>query len=336
MWAPTEFTERMWANLKIKNLLKVSKLSKSERKKRQAEKRAICLALKYHLVTPVTSLLIVQGPPVPPEPSGNQTNYGSGGTREESGPAGPWGQGEQGEMAPRAQPWPPGLPGREEYEERQLRADERGAPGPRGEEREDGRSEERGPQGPPVQQEQRPHGSVVPSGDRGLPGQTEISGLRGEDEELPRNTGSRLHTSITTTQSATNPSSPTITSRMPTSSWTTENTTTSTASFVPTTTTTEHQQPSTTTRAYPEDTENKNNTECRDEICENSIPTGQSNAGSEYLEDNHVNQSVQTANIAQPKAVPVSKNNGSVALLNSSFYVIVNAVFLLIISSRFS
>ena len=197
-WAPTEFAERMWANLKIKNLLKVSKLSKNERKKWQAEKRAICLALKYHLVTPVTSLLIVQGPPVPPEPSGNPTSYESGGTRGESGPAGPWGQGEQGEMAPRAQPWPPGLPGREEYEERQLRDGERGAPGTRGEEREDGISEERGPRGPPVLQEQRPHGSVVPGGDRGLPGLIGISGLRGENEELPHNTGSRLHTSITT------------------------------------------------------------------------------------------------------------------------------------------
>ena len=183
-----------------------------------------------------------------------------------------------------------------------------------------------------MQQEQRPHGSVVPSGDRGLPGQTEISGLRGENEQLPSNTGSRLHTSITTTQSTTNPSSPTISSRMPTSSWTTENTTTSMASSVPTTTT-EHQQLSTTTTVYLEDTENKNNTGCRDEIFENPTTTDQSNAGSESLEDSHVYQSVHTANIAQPKAVPVSKDSSSVSL-NSSLYV--NAVLLLIISSRFS
>ena len=334
-WAPTEFAERMWANLKIKNLLKVSKLSKSERKKWQAEKRAICLALKYHLVTPLTSLLIVQGPPVPPEPSGNPISYGSGGARGESGPAGPWGQGERGVMAPRAQPWPPGLPGREEYEERQLRAGQRGEPGSRGEEREDGRSEEREPQGPPVQQEQRPYGSVVPGGDRGLPGQTEISCLRGENEQLPRITGSRLHTSITTTQSTTSPSSPTITSRMPISSRTTKNTTTSTASSVPTTTTTEHQQLSTTTTVYLQDTENKTDTECRDEICDNPIPPGQSNAGSESLANRHVNQSIQIANTAEPKAVPVSKQSGSVAL-NSSLYAIVNVVLLLIVSSDFS
>ena len=238
-------------------------------------------------------------------------------------------------MAPRAQPWPPGLPGREEYEERQLRAGERGAPGTRGEESEDGRSKERGSQGPPVQQQQRPQSSVVPGGDLGLSGQTEISGLRGENEQLPSNTGSRLHTSITTTRSTTSSASPTITSRMPTSSRTTENTTTSTASSVPTTTTTtEHKQLSTTTTVYLEDTENKNNTECRDDICQNPIPTGQSSAGSEYLEDSHVSQSVHTSNIEQPKAVSVSKESSSVAL-NSSFFVIVNAVLLLIINSRF-
>ena len=64
-WVPHQFAERMWANLKIKTLLKISEFSKDLGKKAKAEKSAVCLALKYHLVTPVTSLLITQDNPPP-------------------------------------------------------------------------------------------------------------------------------------------------------------------------------------------------------------------------------------------------------------------------------
>ena len=418
--APTEFTERMWANLKIKNLLKVSKLSKSERKKRQAEKRAICLALKYHLVTPVTSLLVIQGPSVPPEPQVGQSRAmcrptcgvpgpagrrgeqgspgdvgelgwpaaqgppgsrgtagqsGSPGSRGESGLPGPrgWsgerglpgsrgvpgisspsGQGQRGEPAPQAERGQPGFPGRDWFQGEQSERGSRGEPGIRRDVEEDARPGQEGPQGPSVQEERKPPGSAVWSGgprqlgDRGFPGPNGTPGLRGENER-PGNSGSIPHTTITTPRSTTSSANSTITNSMSTSNPTIQNMTASTAPSATTTTTTTRKttppksttttterMPTTTTTVYLEDTENKNNTECRDEICKNPILAGQSNAGSESLEDNHVNQSVHTANTAEPKAVLVSKDNGSVALLNSSLYVIVNVVLLLIVSHYFS
>ena len=517
-WIPTEFAERMWANLKIKNLLKVSKLSKNERKKRQAEKTAICLALKYHLVTPVTSLLVIQGPTVSPEPqveqshalclptcgvpgsAGNRgtayasqgqrtpqgspslagsthswnqgtkgtkslgqsaaqgppgrqgtpgsrgesglpgrdgsagergppgpmstfygstaprgepglpgpsgpgergtpaqslrpgpqgqsdtpTDHGSTAARGESGMSRPAGQREQGTRAPRGPSGQDGWPGPTSHGNRGApgpsRPGQRGESGPQGE---NGRSEDQGPRGPPVQEDRRLLGQL---GDRGIPGLNGTPGLdgtpgfRGENERSG-NRGSMLHISITTPRSTTSSASSAITSSMSTAKGTISNMTTSTAPSTttppelvttttrkttttkfhtttttgrPTTTSTKMQKtttstapskiittttselmPSTTTAIDLKATENKTDTDCNDEICENPILTGQINEGSESLEDNHVNQSVHTANMAEPKAVPVSKESGSVPLI-SSLYVTVNAILLLIVSSTFS
>ena len=157
MWAPTEFAERMWANLKIKNLLKVFKLSKNERKKRQAEKRAICLALKYHLVTPVTSLRVIQGPSVPPEPQVGQSRAMCRPTCGIPGLAGRHGQ--QGERGPVG---PSGLPAAQEPPGSRGTAGQSGSPGQRGEPAHRGESGLPGPSG------QR--GEPAPQAQRGQPG----------------------------------------------------------------------------------------------------------------------------------------------------------------------
>lgn len=97
-WIPYRFAERMWANLKIKDLLKMSELAKDKRKKVKTEQIAICLALKYHLVTPVTSLLIVQ------EQRPSYDEAGERGLVGNRGPAGPMG-------TPGFVPPPVGMPG---------------------------------------------------------------------------------------------------------------------------------------------------------------------------------------------------------------------------------
>ena len=470
----------MWANLKIKNLLKVSRLSKDKRKKRQAEKRAICLALKYHLVTPVTSLLVVQGPPTPEPPSeqrggwscypycpspgqsdpssatghhapsgprgeqgvpsrgwlgspgaqgppgtpgqagergppglggrpqgpqgsrgqpapqgpsdpsglrgqrgepassgpsGYPASYGSAGARGEPGtgdhsrpgprgemgqpgarpgnsgkpgPSGPSGYpasygsagatgepgadahsrpGQRGEMGPRGPSWQPEVPGNTGWQEKH------GLKGDRGE---DKRPEEQGPQGPPVHEEQgtseSPMQGWIPGqrGDTGRPGQAGMPVLRGES-----NTDSRSQTVMTTRRLTASSSFPTIASMMPTSPVTTENTTASGHTTITTATTTKEMSSKTTTTDV-EDMENKTDTECRDESCEKPTFTGQSNADSDSVEQGHVDESAGIAMTSEPKAAPVSKDNSGSLVLNSSLYVIVNAVFLLIVISSFS
>ena len=170
-WAPTEFAERMWANLKIKNLLKVSKLSKNERKKRQAEKRAICLALKYHLVTPVTSLLVIQGPSVPPEPRAEQSRAMCRPTCAVPDPAGRHGErGERGERGPVGES---GLPAAQRPSGSRGAAGQQGQPGPRG---------ESGLPGPRGSWGER----GLPGGSRGVPGIPSHSGPGQRGESAPQ------------------------------------------------------------------------------------------------------------------------------------------------------
>ena len=160
-WVPQHFAERMWANLKIKNLLKISEVAKDTGKKAKAEKRAICLALKYHLVTPVTSLLIIQEQP---PSSQNRGERGRSSSRGMQGPPGQSGQpGQRGFPSPTAHRGYSGPQG------------SRGRVGPAGSAGQSGQSYRPAPLGP-----QGDQGRMVPQGlpaPRGEPGP---AGLRGE------------------------------------------------------------------------------------------------------------------------------------------------------------
>ena len=351
-WVPREFTERMWANLKIKNLLKVSELSKNENKKRQAEKRAICLALKYHLVTPVTSLLIVQEQAPPSQSFGERGGYANRGL---SGPAGPVGR--RGFPAPAgpgyashglapfaAQRGPPGLrgpPGRNGGPPGLQGAHgppgQRGLPGPRG---------QSGPRGPPGRNGGPPglQGARGPPGQRGLPGPRGQSGPRGppgRNAYFTTTTTRRTTSSTTgaprtttTTWSFTTTTGTTTTTQLPTTT-TTQKTTTSTAPSKTTTTAAAVGMPSTTTTINVEDTENKTDTECTEANCADPMLTDPINSTSNSTENNNIDQSIQAVNVAAPKAAAAiaQEDSGSV-VPNSSMFVVLNTVLLLVVISN--
>ena len=263
-WVPREFAERMWANLKIKDLLKVSELSKNENKKKQAEKRAICLALKYHLVTPVTSLLIVQEQPSYHESAGERGPSGLPGQRGYAAPSAPRGPpgspsfANYGVAGPVGARGPPGLSG---YPGPQGR---RGASGPPGQYGQRGLSGNRGSpgaagvQGRPVPSgSQRRTGSVGP---QGLPGPNGYPGSLG----TPGPSGPRSYFTTTATPPTRRSTSPGTTTMHATttttgSRWTitttTQKTTTSAATPKSTTTTgrttTTTKFPTTTTTSRP-------------------------------------------------------------------------------------
>ena len=219
-WVPRAFAERMWANLKIKDLLKVSELSKDENKKKQAEKKAICLALKYHLVTPVTSLLIVQEQPSYPQSLG------------ERGPSGPVGQ--RGYQFPAGAR---GFPGNNAYAVQSSPMAAYGVAGQRGPSGHRGPSGYRGLPGPA--------GAQGPPGPRGPPGQ----------QGRPGPLGPRSYFTTTTTPPTTSSASPGSTTMYATTTttgprWTTTTTThkTTTSTVRPKSTTTTG---STTTTKLP-------------------------------------------------------------------------------------
>ena len=63
------FTQRLWAYLTIKELLKKRLISDDTVEKEEFEERALNLSLKYHFVTPLTSLVVVK-----PDGSNDTTN----------------------------------------------------------------------------------------------------------------------------------------------------------------------------------------------------------------------------------------------------------------------
>ena len=54
------FTQRLWAYLTIKELLSKRLISDDTEEKEEFEERALNLSLKYHFVTPLTSLVVVK------------------------------------------------------------------------------------------------------------------------------------------------------------------------------------------------------------------------------------------------------------------------------------
>ncbi|XP_013407760.1 inter-alpha-trypsin inhibitor heavy chain H3 isoform X2 [Lingula anatina] len=63
----TSFTERLWAYLTIKNTLETMKETSDNQEKETLKQKALDMSLKYHFVTPVTSMLVVK----PDEPEKN-------------------------------------------------------------------------------------------------------------------------------------------------------------------------------------------------------------------------------------------------------------------------
>ncbi|XP_042864151.1 inter-alpha-trypsin inhibitor heavy chain H4-like [Penaeus japonicus] len=57
---PKNFIERLWAFLKVKDLLNEVKGAKGSHEKASAERKALRIALEHHFVTPLTSLVVVQ------------------------------------------------------------------------------------------------------------------------------------------------------------------------------------------------------------------------------------------------------------------------------------
>lgn len=57
---PKNFIKRLWAFLKIKNLLNEEKAARGVHEKASAQKKALIIALENHFVTPLTSLVVVQ------------------------------------------------------------------------------------------------------------------------------------------------------------------------------------------------------------------------------------------------------------------------------------
>ncbi|KAK8398007.1 hypothetical protein O3P69_003721 [Scylla paramamosain] len=57
---PKNFIKRLWAFLKIKNLLNEEKAARGVHEKASAQKKALSIALENHFVTPLTSLVVVQ------------------------------------------------------------------------------------------------------------------------------------------------------------------------------------------------------------------------------------------------------------------------------------
>ncbi|XP_072026086.1 inter-alpha-trypsin inhibitor heavy chain H4-like [Amphiura filiformis] len=71
--AVEDFTQRLWAYLTIKELLRKQIIVDDKDEKERLEARALELSLKYHFVTPLTSLVVVK----PPDINGNVDNSNS-------------------------------------------------------------------------------------------------------------------------------------------------------------------------------------------------------------------------------------------------------------------
>ncbi|XP_785426.4 inter-alpha-trypsin inhibitor heavy chain H3 [Strongylocentrotus purpuratus] len=69
----SDFTERLWAYLTIKNLLDQRKTANNRETKVALSERALNLSLKYHFVTPLTSLLVVKPDVVDRDVQGGDT-----------------------------------------------------------------------------------------------------------------------------------------------------------------------------------------------------------------------------------------------------------------------
>ena len=91
------FTQRLWAYLTIKELLNKRLISDDAEEKEEFEERALNLSLKYHFVTPLTSLVVVK-----PDGSNDTTSEKTEENlpKEPRGPMGPVGR-------PRGLPGPP-------------------------------------------------------------------------------------------------------------------------------------------------------------------------------------------------------------------------------------
>ncbi|XP_063586568.1 inter-alpha-trypsin inhibitor heavy chain H3-like [Penaeus indicus] len=57
---PKNFIERLWAFLKVKDLLNEVKAARGNHERTSAQKKALKIALEHHFVTPLTSLVVVQ------------------------------------------------------------------------------------------------------------------------------------------------------------------------------------------------------------------------------------------------------------------------------------
>ena len=75
-----DFTERLWAYMKIKDLLKDAAISKSEFERDFLEERALNLSLKYEFVTPLTSMVVTADMPAPSNTGGYVAESGMYGT----------------------------------------------------------------------------------------------------------------------------------------------------------------------------------------------------------------------------------------------------------------
>ncbi|XP_022104985.1 inter-alpha-trypsin inhibitor heavy chain H3-like [Acanthaster planci] len=67
--AVDDFCQRLWAYLNIKSLLKARKISRDRQEKEDLKARALDLSLRYHFVTPLTSLLVVRPEEIDQVPS---------------------------------------------------------------------------------------------------------------------------------------------------------------------------------------------------------------------------------------------------------------------------
>ena len=362
-WVPQHFAERMWANLKIKNLLKISEVAKDVGKKGKAEKRAICLALKYHLVTPVTSFLIVQEQP----PSSQNM-----GQRRSSSPATQGRQGWIGQAGPA---------GQRAYSYSQTSS--RGQPGqagPRGPRGPNGNAAPSGPSFVPAPWVPQ-HGQGGRSGQSGNPGPRRYFPSRTTMPPLPRWpwrwTSTTSHSTTTTSRAKSTttadykwPSSSTTTTRMrpsttateykwpssssttrttmkPSSTTTTKTTTTTTMTTTATTTmiqtisnatipssstTTTIMSPISATTDSDLDEQNKNDTEilCKDDECDKPAVTD-NDGDDKNNEGGHYEALKQSGTQEEPKTYPVITDNGSNGM-HISLYVLLQTAFILMAS----
>ena len=367
-WVPRAFAERMWANLKIKDLLKVSELSKDENKKKQAEKRAICLALKYHLVTPVTSLLIVQEQSSYPQSLGERGPSGPVGQQGYPGPAGARGFPGNNAYAVQSSPMaaygvagqrgPSGHRGPSGYRGLPGPAGAQGPPGPRGPPGQQGRPGPLGPRSyftttttPPTTSSASPgrttmYARTTTTGPRWTttttthktttstvrPKSTTTTGSTTTTTKMPMTTTTSRPTTTTTTTGKTTTTTPqktTTTGRPTTTTTTTQKTTTTTTPPKSTTTT---RMPSTTTTTIDvENTENKTDTECTGQNCLNSVLT---DPASDSTDDNSVDETIQTGNTQEPKAAPAIWQDSGSGAPHSSFFFVLNTILVLIVISN--
>ena len=144
-------------------------------------------------------------------------------------------------------------------------------------------------------------------------------------------TTSRPTTTTTTTgkTTTTTPQKTTTTGRPTTTTTTTQKTTTTTAPPKSTTTT---RIPSTTTTTIDvENAENKTDTECTGQNCQNPVLT---DPVSDSTEDNSVDETIQTGNTQEPKAAPAIWQDSGSGAPHSSLLFVLNTILVLIVISN--